>query len=214
MTGVLLKTDHIDLSKLLLDEDENDCTYNLIYNNGILLLETELLFCPYPIENINSKYVTHEIIIELDKKTLDFMERLDRKMIEIGSTQLKDKFKKNKTIKYQSIVRDIKDEGKKTMKIKLIKSKNFMTMVFDNQNKLINMTEDYDLYFNGQNHIKIILEISKIWIRDNIFGLYLKPHQIKIYELNNDSYFDSVDSISVQENEFNKLSYILSDSSE
>ena len=58
------------------------------------------------------------------------------------------------------------------------------------------------------------MEISKIWIKGNIFGLYLKPYQIKICEMNNILKKDSIDSIKCQDSESNNSSYILSDSSE
>ena len=65
------------------------------------------------------------------------------------------------------------------LKFKLVKSKNFDTIIFNKDKKIINSC-DYNNTIIGGNYMKSIVEIVAIWAKDDVFGLYIRPHQFRI----------------------------------
>ena len=182
MTNIL-RLDEINLSNIVFHEPENN-----IINIQPILFETPKLYCIDEIIDVNSKYITHELLVTLKEKNEEkngimknFLNNLEKKIIMEG--------KKYSLKKYQSIIREVEDDSENyqngVIKIKFIKNKNFHTLVFDEENKLITQN-DYSMLFTGDIVVKMILEISSFWIKEGIYGIYLKLHQIKVYKIKQD----------------------------
>lgn len=190
----IFKLDELDFSKITYSEPDIGKTSNIIYmtynNNQSILIETPELYCVDKIEQNKTKYTTHELIITLYGKnqkitdeTKKFFENLDNKFIDLFKKNKNIWLSESKNIKYKSIIRYIDEDNNYyengVIKIKFIKTKNFTTLLFD-KNKNIILQEDYEKVLSGNVYVKIIFEIVSIWIKNNIFGVYLRPYQIKV----------------------------------
>ncbi len=178
-----------NLSDLDFSEPFNNIVY-ISYNNEPILFETCELYCVDAIKQCNTKYSTHELLLSLSGKNdintnicKTFFESLDNKIIETGKNNM-DKWPfDRKNIAYKSLIRFIDDTNEYYknggIKLKFIKSKNFSTLVFDENKNIINPV-DYENKLSGGVYVKIIIELVSIWIRDGVFGSYIKLHQLKI----------------------------------
>ena len=212
----ILNLSDIDIDRLDLTKIDNK--NGLIYiqycddeNRRIpCMLFIDYLYISDNIKNINSKYISHELILPListnerysDEVSL-FFTQLDSKLIEDGKKNINNwPFNSNK-IKYKMIVKNMENDDSKMyenglIKLKLINSNSFKTVVYDDDKKKIPLISYDDCITSGK-YVKMIIELSSIWFKNGIYGLYMKPHQLKIsnskqfrinldiYSFNNDS---------------------------
>ena len=178
-TNVDKKSD-IPLSYILYDDEINGETP--------LVLETPYIYLTNDIVHLNNDFINYEILLSLISNNKDhtklirgFFYNLDKTIIQLVRND-KDKFNfSSNDIKYKALIRNYEnnDNDENILKIKLHKSKIFTTNVFDENKNLIRST-NYKNIFKEGSYCKLILEVNSIWINKNVFGLYLKPHQIKI----------------------------------
>lgn len=192
----IFRLNEIDFDKITINE-KHETMININYDNKYpFIFETPELYCSEPIINNKTKYTSHELLVQLmqynnKNDTKLFFERLDKKLLDLGKTNLNNfkTLQKNKT-KYKSLIRyrDNDDDpiyNNGTIKVKFINSKKFNTLVFDKDKKIIPVN-DYNKVLNGGIYIKMILELVSLWvfpgndIRYNIYGAYIKLHQIKL----------------------------------
>lgn len=182
MTNIV-KLDEIDLSQIIFTEPDNN-----IINISPILFETPELYCIDEIIDINSKHITHELLVTLTEKnksdkgiTKNFLDNLEMRIIEQG--------KKYSLKKYKSVIMDVEEDSdlyqNGIIKVKFIRNKNFNTLVFDETDNIVSPV-DYSDLFLGDVSVKMIMELSSIWIKDGIYSIYLKLHQIKAYKINQD----------------------------
>ena len=190
----IFKLDEFNLSDLIFSEPVNNIIY-ISYNDEPVLLETSELYCVDAIKKCNTKYSSHELLISLTGKNdintdicKTFFELLDKKIISTGKENIESWPFDTKNIAYKSLVRFMDDDNKYykngTIKLKFIKSKNFSTLVFDENKNIVDPIE-YEKKLDGNIFVKLIIELVSIWIRDGVFGLYVKLHQLKISNSNN-----------------------------
>lgn len=204
-----LDFDKIHYTNVDSDNRYNIKIINMLYihnNKKIpLLIEIDDL---YMMDDIISTGENHEIILPLigrssnvTTKVKTFFETLDNKVIN-DAKQYKVIWNLNDNIKYKKIVKDVElDDNKQQndifvknsddqnytnfmynnglIKFKLVQSDNFNTIIFDKNKNIINK-KDYVNSITGGNYIKSIVEIVAIWAKEDIFGLYIRPHQFKI----------------------------------
>jgi hypothetical protein len=186
----------INISNISYTFMDNNMAYIHYDNMDSFFIETPDLYCINGINEINSKYATHELYITLNSKemvvsdnTKIFFETLDNKFIEDGKiykniwfAQLGDL--NDKKIKYKSIVR-YTDNDQESMcndrfiKIKFLKTNNFSTLVFNKNREIINRNK-YSRIFSKNCYVKLILECSAIWIKGAVYGVHIRPHQIRV----------------------------------
>lgn len=179
---IIYKIADIDLNTIEYSKKKNNIIF-LSKDGNPILLETPELYCVDKIEEIKTKYSTHSLLVTLCGKDDNFFEALDDKFVADGKKNM-DKWGTRGFI-YKSIVRNVddKDSGdcydNGAVKLKFIKSKNFNTLVFDENKNIINPS-DYSNKLNGDMYIKTILELVGLWFRDNVYGIYIKLHQVKL----------------------------------
>lgn len=204
----IFKLSELDLSKITFSEPNNNIIYTSLDNKDPVLFETPELYCVDKINKNRTKYSTHELLVTLFSKNRndtemckDFFELLDNKLINIGKNNINNWPFNSKNVTYKSIIRfydmnqtnniltqeEIKNNEyykNGIIKVKFIKSKKFNTLVFG-KNKNIIKPDDYENILSGNMYIKMILELVSVWIRDDVYGIYLKLHQVKI--INNEN---------------------------
>jgi hypothetical protein len=196
MSSKIYKLEEIDFNKIIKTNiDKNSdipLSYILYDDENIgktpLVLETPYIYITNDIIKLNNDFINYELLLSListnknDTKLIrNFFGNLDKKTVELVKND-KDKFNfSSNNIKYKALVRNYENDGNEEniLKIKLHKSKIFTTKAFDENKDLIRST-NYNNFFKEGIFCKLILEVYAIWINNNIFGLYLKPHQIKI----------------------------------
>lgn len=209
----IFKLSEFNLSDLMFSDPVNNIVY-ISHNDGPVLLETNELYCVDGIKKCDTKYSSHELLISLTGKNnintdiyKTFFESLDNKIINIGKENIELWPFNNKNIAYKSLIRYIDDDNKYykngAIKLKFIKSRNFSTLIFDENKKIVNPV-DYEKILGGDIFVKLIIELVSIWIRDGVFGLYIKLHQLKISNGNNNRnnvyLFDSDSNSEIENN--------------
>lgn len=186
----IFKLDEINLNDITLSDLDKDIIYLHYKENFPILIETPSLFCVDKIEINKNKYTTHELIVTLNGKnehetfkTKTFFKKLDEKLIEIGKSNFKKMDIKVENLMYKSIIRNIDEENdyykNGVIKMKFVKTKTFSTLLFDNDKNIVS-PEKYNLVLKGNNYVKMILELVCIWFKDNVYGIYMRLHQMKI----------------------------------
>lgn len=199
MNNDILEIKDLDMEKIKYsqprnyEKDENVKIIDIKYNNEKpLIIQTNKM---YVIDDIVNKDNYFELIATLKsinlKKTLEtkkFFEKLEKKIIK----DIK-KFKNiwfdelDKSIKYKSIKRLVKNNNYNykdgIMKVKILDNCNFMTTLYDENKNKINIEELKNCNDNGY-FIKMIVELSGIWIKKNVCGIKYDVHQIKKYSEN------------------------------
>lgn len=124
------------------------------YKDEPLLVQTPLL-------SVHQENLDGSLVINLDTKSLNFFNKLDEHIDKDFSI-----FENYDN--YKHVVKG------KTLKIRITDD----TFMFDENRKSVEKKE-----IKKDSDIKIIFEISSVWNNKNkIFGLYLKPVQIKLYK--------------------------------
>ena len=135
--------------------------------------------------NLESDLRNGEINLTLNNNDiLNFFNKLDGHMINLGRKNKKNWPFDTKRIKYKMLVRD--DD---IIKIKI----DDKTLFYDSKKKLI---KDYNHYFQKNTGVKILLEIESIIVMKNVYYLNVIPHQVMalkkkenklLYELSSES---------------------------
>lgn len=178
----IFKLEELDLSKITFAEPNGNIIDASYDNKYPVLFETLEMYCPDGIRKNKTKYSTHELLVTLNNRS-NFFELLDDKLIEVGRNNINKWPFNSKTVTYKSLIRFIDEDDNEgnsgVIKVKFIKSKNFNTLVFDKNKNIIN-PDNYDKILCGNVHVKMILELVSVWIRDDVYGAYLKLHQLKV----------------------------------
>ena len=170
-------------------------TPTLLNINDIILSKTKSAVCQD--SNISETNQSSNNIFELDiplngksdektRKFIDFLELIDKKIIKDARINNKwfESFSHQKTMKYQKLIRQSDNSRYENgmIRIKIIKSNDFDTVVDHNNNRI----HPKDIPKNSW--IKSILEIYAIWINENGFGLFVRPILIDIKPIEKSSY--------------------------
>lgn len=167
---------------------DNDC-------GGPIIVELPEMYCIDGISKVNYGCVTHELLLTLVGKTTEktllinnFFKEMDNKIMNDAKTNSKEwPFMNTTNIKFKSTIRTITDYNLSKnkyyengiIKLKLLENKNFKTKIFGPNKQVVDQNE-YEKIFDRPCYLKVILEVVSIWIKDDVFGIYYKPHQIKI----------------------------------
>jgi len=125
---------------------------------------------------INNNIISsNEIEYEINNtKLIEFLNKLDDHIINIGKNNADEWFKHlvdKSTINYQRIIQD-----NNTIKLKIFDNESLKTVVSLNGDLILDFNDiDVDV-----TQAKVILEIYAIWIKNNNFGLLVRPININI----------------------------------
>jgi len=188
---------NITLSKPIIENNTEVIIIPLYYNKVSLLIQTPYIYNSKGVyyDSTSKKY---KINITLPKN-IDFFNKLDEFMIEIGKKNINDwNFDKNHQVQYKFVVDD------DMVNITLAKSNKFTTLIFDENNHMLNnlLYKDKKLIADNGYYVKFILIIDSIWIKNNKYGLNIIPYQVKIKLNLND---DEVNGLTVDDLTVNDL---------
>ena len=178
---------NLDFCKINKQKDIVYIKYNLNNKKIPFLIETEYMYMPVDGLYENLKMISYEIILLLSKsnqKMSDFFLNLDKKIIDCGKQNIDNwPFDKENKIRYKTLVRDIDNSegnyGNIALKLKLTKSNDFKTLIFDDKRNIVQKNKIDDILISGK-YVKVIFELPCLWFKNNNFGLSLKVHQIKV----------------------------------
>lgn len=198
--------DEVDTDNIVyMNCDKNKKEINIQYINSDnirvpFILQTEDLFMIDDVQYNNDKNMNvYEIILLLIGRTNEdsnkiktFFESLDNKFIG-DAKEYSNIWFPDKIIKYKSIIRHISsddEEDKKNLnnnflytngllKLKLFDTKSFKTNIYNDKKELLKKTE-YDSLLCGGCYVKCIIEFVSLWFENDVFGVTMRVHQIKI----------------------------------
>jgi len=178
---------------------------NIVFKKTKLIGNKKIIFLKYKDNKLNnfviqlSKIInnnvnnSNEIEFIIDNENyINFFEKLDNYIINQSQiNQLWFNHLENKSLNYQRILQD-----NNSIKLKLCDNKELVTNLLVNNENVTN----FDYVNSHKSTTKMILEIYAIWIKNNSFGLMLRPINIAItlkeklvynYKFLNDSDNDS-----------------------
>ena len=182
----IYKLDEINLDNIVYTKPhitkikQNTNYIDIFYN------DPELGIVPFILElpklNIIDYISEVDLILELDDNK-SFFDKLDDKFINY--------FKENmnmlelcNNIKYKTIVKKDKYDNDKyngIIKLTLLDNKNLIstikTTIFD-KNKHIILSDNYKKYLKNGKSVRSMIEISTLWIKNDLCGAYLKLYQL------------------------------------
>jgi len=182
----IYKLDEINLDNIVYTKPhitkikQNTNYIDIFYN------DPELGIVPFILElpklNIIDYISEVGLILELDDNK-SFFDKLDDKFINY--------FKENmnmlelcNNIKYKTIVKKDKYDNDKyngIIKLTLLDNKNLIstikTTIFD-KNKHIILSDNYKKYLKNGKSVRSMIEISTLWIKNDLCGAYLKLYQL------------------------------------
>jgi hypothetical protein len=174
------------------------------------------------IKRLDSNYVTYEILLPLLSRNINttqlvksFFQSLDNKIVQ-DAKQYNTLWNLNPNIKYKMLIKNIEGDNVDNIydngiiKLKFIKSKGFNTRVYD-CNKNIIKEKYYTQTLTGNCYIKSIIELVAIWIKDEVFGLYIRPHQLKVTDSGKLPVFSLKDYSFIDDTESDKDEQLLYD---
>uniref|UniRef100_A0A6C0ABR5 Uncharacterized protein n=1 Tax=viral metagenome TaxID=1070528 RepID=A0A6C0ABR5_9ZZZZ len=177
----ILKIDQIDFN--LIDYSETYSSnakycHHVRYNKKEFFLKTP----PMRIDTLFVKKKIIEIGLEISVELDNFFKELDNKLV--NDFKEENGYKVFKvTTKKMLLESGVYSRG---LKLKLPNTENFKTLIYNKNKEIIDSSE---LKINS--YIRIGLELSSVWCNQNgVFGLYLKPHQIKL-ESNKNCHIDN-----------------------
>ena len=196
MSPHIYNIDEIDFNKIIYSKsfmyNKKISSINVAYldNNrhNPLLIQLPSLYSDEGIYELCAKAITHELPLsivckteELTIKVKQFLNSLDTKFMNDYKIK-KYTWDTDNELVYKMLVRKSDNEDRYPngiFKIKFIKSNDFSTSVYYKNRKTIHVDE-YRKAFNDKCYVKIILECVSLWRNRNVFGLYLRPHQIRV----------------------------------
>ncbi len=179
-----------DLNILTLKPKSNHLMY---FYPSPILLKTDVLKCR--INKKKTKFSEYELLIS--GSDVDFFLSLDNMIVNLGKLNKTTwPFDTNKKIKYKSLI-----DSNGSVVFKIINSKDFNTLIFDEKGIVIPSSHLLDNVY-----AKLTFEPVGIWFNNNIFGVYLRLHEVKLDKNNsNNGQNDNGDK--------DDIDYILSESS-
>ncbi len=120
------------------------------------------------------------------KTVVRLFNQFDKKLISDGKKQslkwgLANSTNSNK-YRYKSLVRSVDSDSRYyengAIKLKLLNG-TFKTVVYDGDRNIVPI-HNYEKVIRRNSYVKTILECVAIWIKDGVYGIYLRPHQMKI----------------------------------
>jgi hypothetical protein len=181
-TKVPFRIDEIDLNNIVYTDMKSNNKKIIIYikyndNNKLknLVFQTPTILSS---NNIQCKNNIFEIDIPLicreqNKTTsfINFLTSIDKKIVKDAKNNNKwfERYSNVKTMKYQKIIRSSDEYKNGVIRLKLLRTNEFETIVHLNNNK-INIEEIIKDCW-----LKSILEVYAIWINENGFGLFIRP---------------------------------------
>lgn len=186
--------------------------YNINNTRSPLLIQVPSLLLDNPYSGKNSIILPLKGRNEISTKSVcDFFNQLDRTII-IKLKDILNKLKKNnrykinyQNVSYKSIVNEIDTDNEiyknGLIKYKLFNGSKFKTVIYDDNKEIIPVYEYSDRLTKGV-YIKSIIEINSIIINNDVIKVYVKPHQLRVFEqgiervdLTTYSFIDSDDEI-------------------
>lgn len=196
MSVKIYRLEEIDVDRIIYSNaDFSHSTTNIytMYNDPTLgkvplLFQIPELLMTNPINFINMKCITHELILlfktknEKANKVKNFFTNLDNKFIQDGKVNY-NKWRFSKDIRYKFLVRDYESNDYKDgiIKLKFVKNKTFQTRVYNKNRDIVNQ-KNYDNVFRDICYVKSIVELVSLWIKDGYYGAYIRPHQVKVLD--------------------------------
>lgn len=170
-------------------------TGKIMYENSrkicLLSSNTENIYIQTPLfENILEKetHDTHEDWFFLIKPTkegndfLEFISNIEQHIIKLSFKNKQQWFGTTDNVKFRSIIKTFEgdSENNKIIKLKIAKTVKTVCSYVDSVDT-IQVNESYPIKMNEitDGYIRCILCINAIWIKEDIFGLYLKPVYIE-----------------------------------
>ena len=182
----ILKIDQIDFNLINYSETYSSnakICHHIRYNKKDLFIKTP----PMRIDTLLIKKGFIELGLEISAKLDNFFKELDNKLIEDFKEENGYKVFKI-TTKKMLLESGIYSRG---LKLKLPDTENFKTLIYNNKKEL---TDSSQLKINS--YIRVGIELNSVWCNDKgVFGLYLKPHQIRLESTNNNTDDYSLDEI-------------------
>lgn len=147
-----------------------------------ILFRTPALYCKNNLIKKETKYSIYELSVILKSIISDntdicikFFESIDETLVELGKVNKQNwPFDHSKKIKYKSLV-GFDNE----IKFKIINSKDFNTLVFDELGNIIPFN-DYPIKLVKNIYVKLTIELVGIWFDNNVYSAYLRLHEIRI----------------------------------
>jgi hypothetical protein len=174
-----LKIDKINLSVV---DNTNKLIYVKYHETKLVpfLFETDYM----PIHNNDINNINFVVNLGME----ELFNKIDHKIIqECKINRQWSLCDENDKIRYEMILNDTEDN------LNIFRVPVDSSIIFFNENKEL---MEYDSVTDLQNNLaKLILELKYIWFKDNVFGAYIKPHQIKIKTLNHSDYSTSAELI-------------------
>jgi len=137
----------------------------LKYNNDNFVIQLSKLE--------NNIIFDSEVEFEINKKDqINFFNKLDDYIISLGKNNAEEWFSHisdKSSIDYQRIL-----QYNNSIKIKVVNNDNFKTTLSLNDD----LIENLDVLENNSLNSKILLEIYAVWIKNNTFGILLRPVNI------------------------------------
>lgn len=171
----------IDLNNIVLKSPK------LVKNKKIIFLKYNSNNFVIQLSKLDNNIIydsTNELEFEINKKDqINFINKLDDYIISLGKTNAEEWFSHindKSSIDYQRIL-----QYNNSIKLKIVDNDNFKTT--------LSLNDDIIENFNGfEENIslnsKILLEIYAIWIKNNSFGLLLRPVNIAMTSINTYNY--------------------------
>lgn len=153
-----------------------------------LVYQTSELYCANSIEKVSSGNVEYQLDVPVyartEKKTVEFCEflhKLNEKVLSDAKEHSSEWFGDIENIRYKSIIRGTNNTGNNeifsngTIRLKLINNPRFRTIVFDENKCIVDPTK----YLVANScYVRVMIEISALWISGNSFGIATKIYQI------------------------------------
>jgi hypothetical protein len=188
MNTRVLRIHQIDLNKInylkIKDIGSKKQVY-IDYEKSPLVFQCpSLLNENYPIK-ITDDYYELEIPLITQEKSkqnnfINFLKNIDSKIIQDANNNVNMWFKQNKmSYSYKTIVKDSDKYKNGTIKLKIIKTVNFESMIFLDNSKRIQIKD-----IPKDSWVKILLEIHSVIINNDnkTFYLFLRPHAFSFKE--------------------------------
>ena len=231
----ILNIDDIDFSCIIFSSIMRTSQYksyiNIYYKNKDSEYVPFIIHIPYMYSKNNivkkkTKISTHEIIAsilskkkEITDNIISFLKKLENKCINYIKNNCKDIFNSKDKIIYKSIIKYIDNDEyiykNGLLKIKILKNNKINTQVLDENNNII------ENYCNNMDtpppfYLQSVIEVHSIWIKNNIFGITLLCHKLKISKdekpiasINTFSYIDeSSEEIDTNRDNINNINNI------
>ena len=188
MNTQVLRVHQIDLNKinyLKIKDIGNKKQIYIDYEKSPLVFQCpSLLNENFPIKITDDYYELELPLITHEKSKqnnfIDFLKKLDSKITQDANNNVKIWFNQNKmSYSYKTIVKDSDKYKNGTIKLKIIKTINFESMLFLENNKKININD-----IPKDSWTKILLEVHSIIINNEnkTFYLFLRAHAFSFKE--------------------------------